>query len=38
MTKDPRTAIEGTLHSVAGQGIVRMKSRYATDIDTSGQR
>ena len=33
MTKDPGTAIEGTLHSVDGQGIVRMKSRYATDID-----
>ena len=33
MTKDPGTAIEGTLHSVDGQGIVRMKSRYSTDID-----
>jgi uncharacterized protein YndB with AHSA1/START domain len=33
MTKDPGTEIEGTLHSADGHGIVRMKSRYATDID-----
>lgn len=33
MTKDPETAIEGTLHSVDGEGVVRMKSRYATDVE-----
>jgi uncharacterized protein YndB with AHSA1/START domain len=33
MTEGPRNAIEGTLHSVDGQGLVRMKSRYETDID-----
>jgi uncharacterized protein YndB with AHSA1/START domain len=33
MTKDPGPVIEGTLHSADGQGILRMKSRYATDID-----
>jgi uncharacterized protein YndB with AHSA1/START domain len=33
MTENPRTVIEGTLHSVDGKGVVRMKSRYETDID-----
>ena len=33
MTNDRRTPIEGTLHSVDGQGVVRMKSRYLTHID-----
>jgi uncharacterized protein YndB with AHSA1/START domain len=33
MTEIPRPAIEGTLHSVDGLGVVRMKSRYETDID-----
>jgi uncharacterized protein YndB with AHSA1/START domain len=33
MTEIPRSAIEGTLHSVDGVGVVRMKSRYETDID-----
>ena len=33
MTKDSGPVIEGTLHSADGQGLVRMKSRYATDID-----
>lgn len=33
MTKLPRQAVEGTLHSLDGMGIVRMKSRYDTDID-----
>jgi uncharacterized protein YndB with AHSA1/START domain len=33
MTQCPRTAIEATLHSVDGNGVVRMKSRYETDID-----
>jgi uncharacterized protein YndB with AHSA1/START domain len=28
-----RNAIEGTLHSVDGSGVVRMKSRYESDID-----
>ncbi len=38
MTKDSGPVIEGTLHSADGQGLVRMKSRYATDIDDLGQR
>jgi uncharacterized protein YndB with AHSA1/START domain len=33
MTENPGVAIEGTLHSVGGKGVVRMKSRYETDID-----
>jgi uncharacterized protein YndB with AHSA1/START domain len=33
MTENPGGAIEGTLHSVGGKGVVRMKSRYETDID-----
>jgi uncharacterized protein YndB with AHSA1/START domain len=33
MTEGPTNAIEGTLHSVDGKGLVRMKSRYDTDID-----
>jgi uncharacterized protein YndB with AHSA1/START domain len=33
MTESPEPAIEGTLHSVGGKGVVRMKSRYETDID-----
>lgn len=33
MTKDPSAAIEGTLHSADGNGVVRMKARYDTDID-----
>jgi uncharacterized protein YndB with AHSA1/START domain len=32
MTEDDK-AIEGTLHSADGMGIVRMKARYETDID-----
>lgn len=33
MTENLGAAIEGTLHSDGGKGVVRMKSRYATDID-----
>jgi uncharacterized protein YndB with AHSA1/START domain len=33
MTEKPVTAIEGTLHSFDGKGVVRMKSRYESDID-----
>lgn len=33
MTNDRGTAVEGTLHSVDGQGLVRMKCRYLTGID-----
>lgn len=33
MTENSGAAIEGTLHSVDGKGVVRMKSRYETDID-----
>lgn len=33
MTENTRPSVEGTLHSADGQGIVRMKSRYDTDID-----
>jgi uncharacterized protein YndB with AHSA1/START domain len=33
MTDNPGAGIEGTLHSVGGRGLVRMKSRYETDID-----
>ncbi len=33
MTEIPRPTIEGTLHSVDGIGVVRMKSRLETDID-----
>ncbi len=33
MTENRGPAIEGTLHSIGGEGIVRMKSRYETDID-----
>jgi uncharacterized protein YndB with AHSA1/START domain len=33
MTEIQKAAIEGTLHSFDGMGVVRMKSRYATDID-----
>lgn len=33
MTESQKAAIEGTLHSFDGMGVVRMKSRYATDID-----
>jgi uncharacterized protein YndB with AHSA1/START domain len=33
MTKNPGSTIESTLHSIDGKGIVRMKSRYETDID-----
>ena len=33
MSKLPRHDVEGTLHSLDGMGIVRMKSRYDTDID-----
>ena len=32
MTKDSEPVIEGTLHSADGQGVVRMTSRYATDM------
>jgi uncharacterized protein YndB with AHSA1/START domain len=33
MTKKPVSAIEGTLHSVAGTGVVRMAGRYETNIE-----
>jgi uncharacterized protein YndB with AHSA1/START domain len=33
VTKDPKVAIEGTVHSSGGEGIVRMKRRYATDVE-----
>jgi uncharacterized protein YndB with AHSA1/START domain len=33
MTKNPGSAIEGTLHAVDGVGVVRMTGRYETDID-----
>ena len=33
MTENSRVAIEGTLHSVDGKGLVRLKGRYETDID-----
>ena len=33
MTQKPEAAIEGTLHSADGQGVVRMKGRYETDLD-----
>ena len=33
MTQNPGAGIEGTLHSVGGKGVVRMKCRYETDID-----
>lgn len=33
MTEDLRTVIEGTLHTVDGRGLVRIKSRYKTDIN-----
>jgi uncharacterized protein YndB with AHSA1/START domain len=33
VTTDRRPVIEGTLHSADGQGLVRMKCRYATDMD-----
>ena len=33
MTENPGAAIEGTLHSAGGKGVVRMKARYETDID-----
>ncbi|MGA7172742.1 MAG: SRPBCC domain-containing protein [Candidatus Dormiibacterota bacterium] len=33
MTEKPEAAIEGTVHSVGGEGVVRMKARYKTDVD-----
>jgi uncharacterized protein YndB with AHSA1/START domain len=33
VTENPEAAIEGTLRSANGKGIVRMKARYETDID-----
>jgi uncharacterized protein YndB with AHSA1/START domain len=33
MTERTRNAIEGTMHSVDGKGLVRLKSRYETGID-----
>lgn len=33
MTEGPTNAIESTLHSADGKGLVRMKATYATDID-----
>jgi uncharacterized protein YndB with AHSA1/START domain len=33
VTEEPNTAIEGTLHSVGANALVRMKGRYDTDID-----
>jgi uncharacterized protein YndB with AHSA1/START domain len=33
MTKKAGAAVEGTLHSVDGKGVVRLKARYETDID-----
>ncbi|MHB2029730.1 MAG: SRPBCC domain-containing protein [Acidimicrobiales bacterium] len=33
MTSDKETTVEGTLHSAGGVGVVRMKGRYATDIE-----
>jgi uncharacterized protein YndB with AHSA1/START domain len=33
VTEKAGAAIEGTLHSVNGQGMVRMKGRYESDID-----
>ena len=32
MSENPGTAIEGTLHSIGGKGVVRMRARYETDI------
>lgn len=32
MADEPGTAIEGTLHSIDGQGVVRMRVRYPADI------
>jgi uncharacterized protein YndB with AHSA1/START domain len=33
MTESTGAVIEGTLHSIDGEGVVRMQSRYETDID-----
>jgi uncharacterized protein YndB with AHSA1/START domain len=33
LTEKRKAVIEGTLHSLGGTGVVRMKSRYETDID-----
>ncbi len=33
MTEDLTTAIESTLHSWGGAGVVRMRCRYETDVD-----
>lgn len=33
MSSDKETTIEGSLHSTGGFGVVRMKGRYATDIE-----
>lgn len=33
MTSNKKTAIQGTLHSADGVGIVRMRGRYSTDIE-----
>ena len=33
MTENRGATIEGTLHSVGGKGVVRMKARCETDID-----
>ena len=33
MTDISEPTVEGTLHSLDGMGVVRMKSRYATDIN-----
>jgi uncharacterized protein YndB with AHSA1/START domain len=33
MTENPGVLIEGTLHSVGGNGVVRLTGRYDTDDD-----